>query len=360
MLARRGNLSHPVAGEIELPLMVPAFSSKGFQLLSKGRGKARRDYSEISYELAEFGRNPSTSVLLSAYDLFFRHFDAPNLPVDRCTDLLRNSGVVFIDSGGYELIREFDTTEIKTPPYKPKEGYRREQYEQVLQELDSLEQPLPLIVANFDYDTRGLPLSQQISSAREFFYGFPKFLSDFILKPLTPDSIVVDPGSFSDKDFENLREFDIIGITEKELGSNLIDRIKRIAKLRKRLDDAKVSAPIHIWGGLDPVVTPLFFFAGAEIFDGVSWLRYAYCNGVAMNREVYLVLSTIGVDASRQLNHLYASLDNLTFLKNMTIGLQQWVDFEGASFDMFDSHTKESLERAYSVMTSKIEEIRRG
>ena len=70
------------------------------------------------------------------------------------------------------------------------------------------------------------------------------------------------------------------------------------------------------------------------------------------------MLSTIGVNASRQFNHLYASLDNLTFLNNLTIGLQQWVDFEGTKFDMFEPYTGEPLERAYKVMTSKIQEIR--
>ena len=93
-------------------------------------------------------------------------------------------------------------------------------------------------------------------------------------------------------DFANLRGFNIIGVTEKDLGANLLDRLMRVAILRKGLDDVGVNAPIHLWGGLDPILTPLFFFAGAEIFDGISWLRYAYNKGIAINRECYAVVES--------------------------------------------------------------------
>ena len=185
-------------------------------------------------------------------------------------------------------------------------------------------------------------------------------MSDVVLKPWTKGSKTFDPKNLSAKDLADLRGFDIIGVTEKDLGKNLFDRIKRVAKLRKGLDDVGVMAPIHIWGGLDPLMTPLFFFAGAEIFDGISWLRYAYQNGVTMNRESYLIVSDIGVTATKQLNHLYASLDNLTALSNLTIALQQWVDFDGKRFDMFHPHVRDHLEAAYKTMTSKIDVLKGG
>ena len=55
MLVRRSIITHPSAGRIELPLLVPAFSSKGFAFKSCGRGREKRDYSEIAYELADSG-----------------------------------------------------------------------------------------------------------------------------------------------------------------------------------------------------------------------------------------------------------------------------------------------------------------
>jgi hypothetical protein len=345
---------------MELPLLVPAFSSKGFNLAATGRGRAKRDFSEIAYELADFTNRPSFSIMISAYDLHFKHFNAPKLSSNRPEKYLRNSRLIFVDSGGYELITDFDTSEPRSFAHTPKDGYGPKEYELVLQKLFALSKPLPLVIANFDHGTRGQLLTFQIQSARALFNKFPGCMTNFIIKPWTPVSKTVDPAQMTDADFANLRGFDIIGVTEKELGKDIFDRIKRIAKLRKCLDSAKVSAPIQIWGGLDPIMTPLYFFAGAEIFDGVSWLRYAYKDGVAMNRECYAVVSQIGLTASRQLNHAYASLDNLTALNNLTIALQQWVDFEGKKFDMFHMQMREHFKRAYEIMTSRLDELKGG
>jgi hypothetical protein len=79
-----------------------------------------------------------------------------------------------------------------------------------------------------------------------------------------------------------------------------------------------------------------------------------------MNRECYAVVSEIGVTASRQLNHAYASLDNLTALNNLTIALQQWVDFDGKKFDMFNLQVRDPLKKAYEVMTRRLDELKGG
>jgi len=360
MLARRSTLTHPLAGVMELPLLVPAFSSKGFHFGSTGRGRAKREFSEIAYELADFGSRPSFSVMISAYDLHFRHFDAPKLGLNRPNKYLRNSRLIFVDSGGYELVPDYDSSEPKTFAYTPKDGYGPKEYEFVLRKLVALPKPLPLVITNFDQAARGQSLTFQIRLARALFRKFPGCMNSFIIKPWTADSKLVDPSQMTDVDFANLHGFNIIGITEKEIGRDIFERIKRIAKLRQRLDNAKVNVPIQIWGGLDPIMTPLYFFAGAEIFDGVSWLRYAYKDGVAMNRECYAVVSEIGVTASRQLNHAYASLDNLTALNNLTIALQQWVDFDGKKFDMFNLQVRDPLKKAYEVMTSRLDELKGG
>lgn len=44
-----------------------------------GRGRDRHEFSEIAYELADFGKQKTGSVLISAYDLHFNHFNAPKL-----------------------------------------------------------------------------------------------------------------------------------------------------------------------------------------------------------------------------------------------------------------------------------------
>ncbi len=76
MLARQRNFRLRNGIEIQLPLLVPAFSSKGFKLVRK-KDVADSHYSEVAYELADFGRYPAPSVLISAYDIYFHHFDAP-------------------------------------------------------------------------------------------------------------------------------------------------------------------------------------------------------------------------------------------------------------------------------------------
>ena len=112
----------------------------------------------------------------------------------------------------------------------------------------------------------------------------------FLLKPPEgSDFHNLDP--LSAENVALLRAFDIIGVTEREIGESIHDRLVNIARLRQSLDAAEVTSPIHVFGGLDPVFTPLYFAAGAEIFDGLGWLRYAYRDGVAMHRAAGGLLS---------------------------------------------------------------------
>jgi hypothetical protein len=355
MLARRSTLSHPTAGNFDLPLLVPAFSSKGFALRKTRKG---RPYSEVSFELKQFSEFPQDSALVSAYDLYFGHFCAPKL--DREPEAyLRNTQLIFVDSGGYELVQEFDSTEPKSFPHSPRAGeYGPEQYQATLKRLLAADRPLNLVVTNFDHGGRGRTLSEQVEAARAVFVKCPGCATDFLLKPTTPKGDVVDVDDLPPRAVESLRGFDVIGVTEKELGKNLIDRLGRIARLRRLLDRARITAPIHVWGGLDPLVTPLYFFAGAAVFDGVSWLRYAYHNGVAMCRSGFPVLSSLGVTANSQYSHFYASLENLTVLRNLGVSLGQWVDYDGARFDMFAEGVAEGLRVAYEAMVSKIDELK--
>jgi hypothetical protein len=356
LLARRSFLEHPQVGRIELPLLVPAFSSKGFGFRTAARGPSKRIYSDIAYDLESFGRQPSAAVLVSAYDLFFGHFDAPKLHA-KPKDYLRNSTVVFLDSGGYELISHFDSTEARIFPYTARPGYGLAQYEAILEDLTTHKSALPLAIANFDYGMTGKPLRKQISTARTLFNKYPHCLSDLIIKPWQPRGTVVEPSDLSRSDLRELRGFHIIGVTEKDLGRDTFDRLRRVAELRYRLTDAGITAPIHVWGGLDPLLSPLFFFAGAEILDGVSWMRYAYQNGVAMERQSSAILKEIGVTASQQFMHACAALDNLTFLNGLTIALQQWVDFDGNDFNMFHTEVKQKLQVAYIAMKTRIKEL---
>ena len=60
-----------------------------------------------------------------------------------------------------------------------------------------------------------------------------------------------------------------------------------IAQVRQALTSAQIEIPIHIFGSLDTVCTPLYFVAGADIFDGLTWLRMAYKDGYTVYLRTY-------------------------------------------------------------------------
>jgi hypothetical protein len=169
----------------------------------------------------------------------------------------------------------------------------------------------------------------------------------------------LSPNNSPKADIQSLKGFAVIGVTEKDLGTTLLERARKIAQLRVALDTAGNAAPIHVWGGLDPVTTPIYFFAGAHIFDGVSWLRYAYTGGVAANRESFPVLeegTTIG-DNAQALRHI-VSIRNLRALDHLGNCLKRWLDSGGTSFEMFGDRMGERLSRAYDYMRAEVEELR--
>lgn len=359
MLARRSELRLPDGTSCELPLLVPSFSSKGFGFHPSRPQKARVPASVISGDLFEFGQAPAPSVLVSGFDLYFRHFSLPNNRKRSCLDWLTNVRVIFLDSGGYELAPDFDSSEPKAPPYQVRTGYDRVKYVELLGGVQQRTAKQNIVISNFDWGTKGKPLSAQISDARSIKRVCPGVLHSFIVKPWTPSSTVVDPKKLTDDDFGNLGDFDIIGVTEKELGADLLERLRRIALLRSGLDRSGNHAPIHVWGGLDPVLTPLYFFAGAEIFDGVSWLRYAFIDGLAVNRECAATLDNeLGVDANRGLSRAMVSVRNRSYLQRLAGCLQQWVDYDGTNFSMFPQLTRAHLARAYKTMCTKIPLLR--
>lgn len=93
-----------------------------------------------------------------------------------------------------------------------------------------------------------------------------------------------------------MRRLDVVGVTEKEVGSSLRERIETIMALRRALDGIDPAFPLHVFGGLDPVLTPLYFLAGADVFDGLSWLRYAYVDGEARYIQPSAALAYPDVD----------------------------------------------------------------
>lgn len=357
MLERRRTFYHPTAGLFDLPILVPSFSSKGFGM-ERRRGTRKdatnAEFCTAAHGLAAFSQFPTRSVLISAYDIHFQHFKAPGM---RGTlDQLRNAGMVFLDSGGYEKSKDYDSAELRRSSYEPKPGYGMKEYRNVLRYIHAEDKTIPLVITNADWMTHGRPLSLQLKAARQLFGQYPDWATNFLIKPWkkgTPGNRRphVNANDLSDTDYSNLAGFNIIGVTEKELGKDLSDKLKGLMSLRRNLYQAGIEAPIHLWGGLDPIMTPLFFFAGADIFDGISWLRYAFHHGVALNRECGSLLDErLGVNTGADRAQFLTSHYNLEVMENLVGTLRSWVDHGGDDFSMFDNHIRKYLQAAYLTM----------
>ena len=209
---------------------------------------------------------------------------------------------------------------------------------------------MPIVISNFDYLSKRKKIEDQLLEAQRLFAHFGQFAHDFIIKPEGKKvSIDVESLESSIRDFGS---FQIIGVTEKELGSSVADRMDNIARLRMALDRHSMSQPIHIWGGLDPVMTVLYFVSGAEIFDGVSWLRYGYYNDVAISREAYGAIES-GVQAPRGRTEAIRLAKNISYLETLTARMKRFVDKGGEDFSEF-GQVEHTIRVAYDSLRTRL------
>ena len=256
------------------------------------------------------------SLLISAYDI--RHqllVDSTAFTSGFKQSRYAQPRVLVIDSGWYEKnggppAGQF-AGDLKDPLPWEEADY--------LLTIDNLDDALRPIVVNWDHAG---PYGEQIVHAQDFFGARASLASTLLLKPPS-GSRFHHFEKLSDEDVSNLRAFDIIGVTEREIGESVLDRLVAISQLRRQLERVKVPAPIHVFGGLDPLLTPLYFAAGAELFDGLGWLRYAYREGVAMNREAAALFDRqIRKRWMQTLN--WVSLANLDELRRLTDDLRRF------------------------------------
>lgn len=291
---------------LEYPKVVYSFSSKSL-----------RDITNNLEQYMPFLK--SNSVLLSAYDIIHT-YDEKML-----SKLLEDfSGELFIDSGQFESENVYDLNEIHFYEYKP-ESWDVDLYIECLNNLKALEKKFYVV----NYDDRS-KINHQIQQSLSTFeqYNFP---GKRILL-VHPEGDYWDESSIETL-IENLTskvtKFNILGITEKELGSNLGNRIKNLHHLRNKINSITDQyLPIHIFGCGDPKNITLLFFAGGDIFDGLSWLRFYFkenssiytnefyfdnYNEKTLNNDLYL--------------HNIQYLANLEYDLNYAIGTNDIQDF---------------------------------
>ena len=164
-------------------------------------------------------------------------------------------------------------------PYTPK-PWTTKNLEGILEQWPH---EIPAVFVSFDHPKIRKPLCQQIAEARMLFRQHRDHLRLLLIKPEKETQRTLKKAIASaTADVEALGIFDIVGVTEKELGRTMLDRMSGIARLRLAMDEADVQTPLHIFGALDPLTVCLYYISGAEIFDGLSWLRYGYKDGLCV------------------------------------------------------------------------------
>ena len=303
MTPKSNRIEHPSGITVETPLLVPSFSSKGFTF-------KKNNISEIVDVLLMSQEFLTASALISAYDLYHEH-----IPF---TEQILGTELTILDSGGYETSDIYDLSSTSKYSF-PIKDWSQNKYEQIITKWPAHKAG---IIVSYDHGAERHDLDFQINQAKELFSKYENFLNDFLIKPETDDQRYIQISSVLSK-INDLKDFSIIGMTEKELGNSILDRMVHIAKIRKALDSVGNKAPLHIFGSLDPVSSLLYFFAGAEIFDGLTWLKYSYFNGSAIYQSNYGVLnSELGIHlrdsqvrSKSIVNNIY-TLEKMTYLMN--------------------------------------------
>lgn len=296
------------------PLLVPSFSSKGFS----------KEIESILNIMKEF---ITECHLVSAYDIYYKYFDTSDLVF---------SEFMFIDSGGYEATKEHELSEIRSSEsesYKAK-PWSSDMHNEVCEDwLNKFPQKRTILIS-YDHPKKRNILENQIENANEFFKN-KNVIREFLVKPETDDQKYVQIPSVL-KNIEALSRFDIIGFTEKELGSTVLERMKNISTIRKKLIEINEETPIHIFGSLDTVLTPLYFIAGADIFDGLTWLRYAFIEGATSYIHHSFPLKSNFSHSEKSLHKVLT--DNYYYLLNIQDEFNRFISTDG-DFSCFSFHS---------------------
>jgi hypothetical protein len=255
-----------------IPLIVPSFSSRGFP-------QERRYLKQVTQDHFRTYAENFDAMLISAFDLHFDYVQIADIPDEK---------LIFIDSGGYESREWDDDSAIYLKQLaRPDEPWTQDH---MISTISKLPDESRFVFVNYDLE---VDLADQISSAITQFRPISNAKKSFLIKEEPEIINGVSTGRMTKLSItltklpniaKDLRMFDVIGVTEKSLGSSYFERLTNLAFLRGLLDKLGLTAPVHVFGALDPLSVRIYSMAGADIFDGLTWLRFAYRD----NRCVYL------------------------------------------------------------------------
>ena len=296
MLAKRREIKHAGVVIERTPLLVPSFSSKGFP-----------DVRKIIATTEQVIEGPT---LISAYDLHYQYISPP----------FDFASLVFVDSGGYEASKDSDLAELTDYEYEPRE-WNQDLHDLVLETWSSRS---PTVLISFDKPGDRIPLAEQIRRARRLAPKRTDVMRELLLKPETRAQRLLDMESVV-KSVKSFGSFDVIGVTEKEIGNSILTRMANIARLRQAMDKHGLDLPIHVFGSLDTVTTPMYFLAGADIFDGLTWLRFAYYNGFTMYKQNYGALE-LGVTTGAHIIDGRCWYHNYGYLTDLQLEMRRFLN----------------------------------
>jgi hypothetical protein len=266
----------------ETPLLVPSFSSILDEKIGLIHDKVR-------------SRIPS-ACLVSAYDVVHGYINKDNI---------WTSDVLVIDSGNYEYNNLCNSIHRKK--------WCLEDYSAFIQTLKPLSK---VIIVNFDEKET---LERQIANANRLFQRFSDYAKCFLYRP---PSGRLDINEFI-LNIAEMSKFDVLGLTEKELGCSIIERCQNLIKLRRALKEKNLKTPIHVFGCIDPLGVLIFFLSGADIFDGTNWLKFSFDDNLAIYPNNSAVISGVWNYSDSSIFE-YLCAENLRKLTNLMFDLRNY------------------------------------
>jgi len=308
------------------PLLVPSFSSMAMH--------QTKNFPNLLKLMEEVITGP---ILISAYDIYYKYINLPiNFPE-----------LIFIDSGGYESAKNSEFSDLGYTVHEPN-PWNKEFHQSV---IDNWHSEIPTVVVSYDHPERRLSLKEQIANANELFATKKGTIREILIKPETKKQNYIQLNSVLNN-IRLLKSFDIVGFTEKELGNSLFKRMINIAYIRKALQKAKLSCAIQIFGSLDPVTTPLYFLAGADIFDGLTWVRFSFFKGYTIYKLSGGALQ-FEIKAKDNLVEGRILYNNCYQLEKLSNNMQRFLQTQ--DFKSFECHTH-FFRTSYELLIEELKE----
>ncbi len=278
--------------DIETPILVPAFSSAVFGICDKKRMHVIGDIYKF------YKKRLKNASLLSAFDIYYNYIDINEI---------QNTKILFLDSGIYE--KDCYT----------KAGRRvKWSYEKYLEALNRVKPTSLCVLVNYDRENK---IKDQLAEADNFFNEYPDCIRNFLYKPRKKDRFI-DIDELV-KNVNDIEKFDILGIAEKELGPSPLKRCENLLKIRIALNSIDSVKPIHVFGCLDFLSVLSFYCCGADIFDGLSWLRYGLYEKTSIYINNYALIEGLWGENMGDIHNI-AYLRNLSYLETLTKSLKEF------------------------------------